>query len=85
MRYCTKESSIKKSLSPDQKVRRAILANRLKVAPLEADRIVKKIVSEVADILGIPEFTIEAGAEFAGRSLDLIFTINRQNTPKSNK
>jgi len=75
----------KKNLSPGEKIRLAILSNRLKVTRDEADRLINSIESEVASILGIPLTAVTTDTEFAGRDLDLVLTINKQNIPRKNQ
>jgi hypothetical protein len=40
------------------------------------------MTGDIANILGITDRGITTEMEFSGRELDLIFTINNQNTPK---
>jgi len=79
------ETRRKKHLSPGEKVRLAILSSRLKVTRDEAERLLNSIESEVASILGIPATAVTSETEFAGRDLDLVLTINKQNTPRKNQ
>lgn len=78
-------SNARKALSPEEKVKLAILGNRLNVTVEEADRLLTDIQTDVAGILGLTEPAIATDVEFAGRDLDLIFTVNKQNTPKRAK
>jgi hypothetical protein len=75
----------KKHLSPGEKTRLAILSNRLKVTREEAERLLAGIEAEVASVLGIPATAVGTETEFAGRDLDLILTINKQNIPRKNQ
>ena len=75
----------KKNLSPGEKARLAILSNRLKVTREEAERLLNGIEAEVASVLGIPVTAVDTETEFAGRDLDLILTINKQNIPRKNQ
>ncbi len=79
------EPKRKKNLSPGDKVRLAILSNRLKVPRDEAERLLNAIETTAASILGIPATAITSDTEFAGRDLDVILTINKQNTPRKNQ
>lgn len=63
----------------------AILSNRLKVTRDEAERLLHDIESEVAVILGVPVSAVESDTEFAGRDLDLVLTINKQNIPRKHQ
>lgn len=47
----------------------------------EAHRVLDDIQGEIATILGVPHTAVLPDTEFAGRDLDLIFTLNKQNTP----
>jgi len=71
----------RKPKKPFEKVQLAILSDRLKSSDEEAEIILEKISGKFACILGITETSIESDVEFSGRELDLIFTINKQNTP----
>jgi len=75
----------RKVLSPGEKARLAILSNRLKVTRDEAERLLNGIEAEVASVLGIPVSAVGLETEFAGRDLDLILTINKQNVPRKNQ
>jgi hypothetical protein len=75
----------KKNLTPGERVRLALLSNRLKVTRDEAERLLNSIESEVAATLGIPVTAVSSGTEFCGRDLDLVLTINKQNTPRKNQ
>jgi hypothetical protein len=66
---------------PLTRVQLAILSDRLKFSEEEAEQTVARIGENFAKILGITETSIETDFEFSGRELDLIFTINKQNTP----
>lgn len=70
------------TISPGEKVKLAILGNRLNVTREESTRLLSDIHSEVAEILGLPATAVDIDTEFAGRDLDLTFTVNKQNTPK---
>lgn len=63
----------------------AILGGRMNVTSDEAARILQEIQNQVAVILEIPETATDTDIDFSGRDLDLVFTVNKQNTPKKAK
>lgn len=66
---------------PLTRVQLAILSDRLKTSEDDAELTVEHISRNFAKILGITESSISTDFEFSGRELDMIFTINKQNTP----
>ncbi|HNX76055.1 MAG TPA: hypothetical protein PLM07_06575 [Candidatus Rifleibacterium sp.] len=72
-------------MSPGEKVRLAVLGNRLNMTRDEADRLLSDLQKEIATILAVPESAVSPDTEFAGRDLDLVFTLNKQNTPNRKK
>ncbi len=74
-----------KKLSPVEKVRLAILGNRLNMTRDEAGRLLDDLQGKIAGILGVTPVAVEPETEFAGRDLDLVFTINKQNLPGRKK
>lgn len=86
MRFTRNQTSRnKKSFSPEERVKLAILGGRLNVTSDEAARILQEIQNQVAGILEIPETATDTDIDFSGRDLDLVFTVNKQNTPKKAK
>ncbi|MDD3146886.1 MAG: hypothetical protein PHD82_06250 [Candidatus Riflebacteria bacterium] len=75
----------RKKLSPLEKVRMAVLGNRLNMTRDEAGRLLDDLQKEIATILEVPEVAVLPDTEFAGRDLDLVFTLNKQNTPNRKK
>lgn len=75
----------KKSFSPEERVKLAILGGRLNVTSDEAARILQEIQNQVSGILEIPDTATDTDIDFSGRDLDLVFTVNKQNTPKKAK
>jgi hypothetical protein len=67
---------------PLEKVQLALLSDRLKSSEEHTQLLLKKMTGDIANILGITDRGITTEMEFSGRELDLIFTINNQNTPK---
>ncbi|MBU1106308.1 MAG: hypothetical protein KKB51_06545 [Candidatus Riflebacteria bacterium] len=61
------------------------MSSRLKVTKDEVERLLNNIESDVAGILGVPATAVESDTEFAGRDLDLVFTINKQNIPRKHQ
>lgn len=72
-------------MSPGERVRMAILGNRLNMTRDEADRLLHDLQKEIAGILEVPSNAVLPDTEFAGRDLDLVFTLNKQNTPNRKK
>ncbi len=72
------KSRLKKPL---EKVRLAILADRMKTSEEEAEISAETITLDLAKVLDITETSIKTEVEFFGRELDLIFTISKQNKP----
>lgn len=66
---------------PLEKVRLAILADRMKTSEEEAETSAETITLDLAKVLDITETSIKTEVEFFGRELDLIFTISKQNKP----
>jgi hypothetical protein len=60
----------------------AIFADRLKTSPENASLLLEKLKSDIAEILEVTDSGIKTSTEFYGRELDLLFTINKQNTPR---
>lgn len=76
------ESKSKSKLKkPLEKVRLAILADRMKTSEEEAEISAETITLDLAKVLDITETSIKTEVEFFGRELDLIFTISKQNKP----
>lgn len=80
-----KELRYRSYKSPLRHVQLSILSDRLKLSKEEAEKTVTRITKNFAKILGITETSIEIDFEFSGREVDLIFTINKQNTPTKNE
>ena len=72
----------KKRLSPFEKVRNALIANRLNIEEKEAEVICSALPKELADLLSLNENAVTMTSEISGRNLDLLFTINKQNKPR---
>lgn len=86
MRFTRNQSSRnRKNFSPEERVKLAILSGRLNVTSDEAARLLQEIQDQVTEILGIPETATDTDIDFSGRDLDLVFTVNKQNTPKKLK
>ena len=85
MRLLRNPESPRKKLPAGEKVRLAILGNRLNMTSDEAGRLLDDLQNEIASILGITPAAVLPDTEFAGRDLDLVFTLNKQNTPKAKK
>ena len=85
MRLLRNVALSRKKMSPGEKVRLAVLGNRLNMTRDEADRLLGDLQKEIAAILAVPESAVLPDTEFAGRDLDLVFTLNKQNTPNRKK
>jgi hypothetical protein len=72
----------KKFFNPLAKAQMAIFADRLKTSPENASLLLEKLKSDIAEILEVTDSGIKTSTEFYGRELDLLFTINKQNTPR---
>ncbi|GAB4276025.1 MAG: hypothetical protein Kow0029_17630 [Candidatus Rifleibacteriota bacterium] len=76
--------SLKKTFpKPLEKARMSLLADRLKTSEKDAGLRLRSLEQDIANILGITDTGIYTELEFSGRELDLVFTINKQNTPKN--
>jgi len=78
-------SRSRKSFSPEERVKLAMLGGRLNVTSDEAARLLQEIQNQITSILEIPDTATDTDIDFSGRDLDLIFTVNKQNTPKKAK
>lgn len=82
MRFFSKETSKSKQLNPEKKVKLSLFSNRLKITQLEAEILLEQIEMKVSKILNVPITELKSKTEFCGRDLDLVLTINKQNTPR---
>ncbi len=62
-----------------------ILQDRLQLSASETLAWLESMHQEVARQLGLPPAAVAFDAEFHGRDLDLIFTLDRQNLPPARK
>lgn len=69
-------------LTPGERVKFAILGNRLGITGANAYKLFQSIKQETAQTMKIPESAINSDVNFYGRDFDIVFTINKQNTPK---
>ena len=69
-------------LTPGEKAKIAILADRLGIGTNEAYRIQTDLSEKLAKTLGLMPHTIKTKIEPTGRDLDMVFVINKQNLPK---
>ena len=72
-----------KKLSPKEKVQYSILGNRLGLTEENARLMLESLHKDTAHIFSIPESAVTSEIDFSGRDFDLVFTINKQNTPSS--
>lgn len=73
----------KRRQSSGERVKFAILGNRLSLSNEEAQNLLEDLHKETAKLLSIPETAVTLDADFFGRDFDLVFTINKQNTPRN--
>lgn len=66
-------------------VKLQILQDRLQLNPGETLAWLESMHLEVARQLGLPPVAVSFDAEFHGRDLDLLFTLDRQNLPPARK
>ena len=64
------------------KLKDVLLADRLKLPQSDVQALLYAIHSDLADTLNLPQRAIALDIEFLGRSVDLVFTLHRQNLPK---
>ncbi len=67
--------------NPLEQVKWQILQDRLQLGPLETIAWMESLQREVAKHLGVAPSAITFDAEFHGREMDLLFTLDRQNLP----
>lgn len=75
--------AMKKRLSSGERVKFAILGNRLSFSNEEAKNLLDDLHQETAKVFSIPETAVRVDVDFFGRDFDLVFTINKQNTPRN--
>lgn len=71
-----------KNLTPGEKAKIAILADRLNISLSEAYKLQTELTGKLAKTLGIMPYAVNTKIEPAGRDLDMLFVINKQNLPK---
>jgi hypothetical protein len=74
-------TSNRSKLSPLEKVRNALIGNRLNLSEQEAEQLLLALQKQASQTLTIPANAIQISSELSGRDLDFLLTINRQNTP----
>ena len=72
----------KNFFNPLRKAQMEIFADRLKTSPENVSFLLENLKSDIADILQVTNTGIHTSSEFYGREFDLLFTINKQNTPR---
>lgn len=73
----------KKRLTPSERVKFGILGNRLRMTMEEASELLEDLHKEATRVFAIPDSAIVPDVDFSGRDFDIVFTINKQNTPKN--
>jgi hypothetical protein len=64
-----------------EKVKFAILGNRLGLSEEEANKLLINLHKDVANLFSIHESDLISDVDFSGREFDFIFTINKKNIP----
>ena len=77
-------ANMNNKLSAYENIRNAIIGKRLGMHEIEAGRVFNTLPKDLAKLLSIQEVTIKVDTEIAGRNMDILFTINKQNKPKTN-
>lgn len=70
-----------KRLTPGERVKYSILGNRLNLSTENAQLLLEELQQETAKVFMLPESAVNSDVDFSGRDFDLVFTINKQNTP----
>ena len=70
-----------KDLSPKEKVQYSILGNRLGFSQENAYLLLESLHEDTAKIFSLPKSSVSSEIDFSGRDFDLVFTINKKNTP----
>ncbi len=73
-------SIIRKNSSKD-KVKFAILGNRLGMTHENAKLLMKDLTKETAKTFFLPEIDVNSDIDFSGREFDFVFTISKQDIP----
>ena len=68
-------------LTPGERVKYSILGNRLNLSAENAQLLLEELTEETAKVFELPESAVNSDVDFYGRDFDLVFTINKQNTP----
>ena len=69
------------NLTPKEKVKFAILGNRLGLTSNNAKHLFDTFHKETASIFSLDESDIISDIDFSGREFDFMFTINKKNIP----
>ena len=72
---------INNNLSSREKVKFAILGNRLGLSAENAKILLDNIQQDTASIFSIPDSEVFSDIDFSGREFDLVLTINKKNIP----
>ena len=71
-----------KKISTGEKAKLAILASRMGIEINDAQDLQNKLTEKLSKTLGIVPEAISTNIEPAGRDLDMLFVINKQNLPR---
>ena len=75
------DNSIIRKNSPKEKVKFAILGNRLGMSSENAKRLMEDLTKETARTFFLPEIDVNSDIDFSGREFDFVFTISKQDIP----
>lgn len=74
-------TSLRRDLSPKEKVKYDILGNRLGLSGENAKVLIDDIHKETASIFSLPKNAVNSDIDFLGREFDIVFTISKENIP----
>ncbi len=69
------------SRNPREILKKHILKDRLALSVSELETLLKTMKDDLAGILGVSPKGIDFDAQFSGRELDFLFTLDLQNLP----
>lgn len=72
------------NLTPGERAKYSILGNRLNLSRENTQILLQKLKEETARTFLLPDAVVSADVDLFGREFDLVFTINKDYTPKNN-
>ena len=78
-------SSVRRKLSPKDKVKFSILGNRLGLSSDNAKELLDSIQKETSFTFGLPDNAVMSDVDFLGREFDFVLTVNKQNILEDKK